>query len=314
MYSYHLYDLTIHSHMPLPELMPTRLATADVVIRAGRLPAGGTGEEYGRPYAVGGAGDIGVGWPHLGRFLVRGQDEIIVDALPSADDRLVRLGLLGTVFAMLLQRRGLLVLHASAVAIQGQGVVFLGAKGQGKSTLAASLCSRGHRLLADDVVALDLGHADGPLVLAGFPQLKLWPDAATCVVGDATHLAQLTDEYEKLGYDVSGHFTSAKSPLRSIYVLAEGDRVRTQLLRPQEALAQLISHSFLARLGNAALQGSVGAAHFRQCAQVVHSTPLRVLERPIALERLAASAAAIESEVRGSQREQSCEVVECVPS
>lgn len=48
-------------------------------------------------------------------------------------------------------------LHASAVAIDGRGIVILGRPGAGKSDLALRLIDRGARLIADDavVVAVD---------------------------------------------------------------------------------------------------------------------------------------------------------------
>ena len=45
-------------------------------------------------------------------------------------------------------------LHASAVAIDGRGVLILGASGSGKSSLALRLIDRGATLIADDQVAL----------------------------------------------------------------------------------------------------------------------------------------------------------------
>ena len=45
-------------------------------------------------------------------------------------------------------------LHASAVALGGHAIAFVGGMGFGKSTLAAQLMLRGGRLIADDVVAL----------------------------------------------------------------------------------------------------------------------------------------------------------------
>ncbi|MEM0944458.1 MAG: HPr kinase/phosphatase C-terminal domain-containing protein [Pseudomonadota bacterium] len=44
------------------------------------------------------------------------------------------------------------ILHASAVAVAGRGVLILGASGAGKSVLAAELISRGATLIADDQV------------------------------------------------------------------------------------------------------------------------------------------------------------------
>ncbi|MEM9434217.1 MAG: serine kinase [Pseudomonadota bacterium] len=47
-----------------------------------------------------------------------------------------------------------LILHASAVAIDGQAVVIAGASGQGKSSLALELLTLGALLVADDACAL----------------------------------------------------------------------------------------------------------------------------------------------------------------
>src|SRR5262249_24053304 len=113
-------------------------------------------------------------WHQLGKFRVRGGMEVTIDALPGIDDALIRLPLLGTVLAVLLHQRGLLTLHASAVEINGQAAAFIGTKGAGKSTIAAMLHARGHRLIADDIVAMDLTDPQKPLLLPGFPQFKLW--------------------------------------------------------------------------------------------------------------------------------------------
>lgn len=45
--------------------------------------------------------------------------------------------------------------HASAVALDGRGVLILGASGTGKSTLALELLALGARLIADDQTILD---------------------------------------------------------------------------------------------------------------------------------------------------------------
>lgn len=47
-----------------------------------------------------------------------------------------------------------LVLHASAVAFSGRGILILGAAGSGKSALALALAGRGAALVADDRVAI----------------------------------------------------------------------------------------------------------------------------------------------------------------
>lgn len=57
------------------------------------------------------------------------------------------------------------LIHATAVAIAGQGVLLLGPSGSGKSDLALRLIDRGAQLIGDDAVQIDI--QDGlPILLA----------------------------------------------------------------------------------------------------------------------------------------------------
>src|ERR1700690_1964968 len=64
----------------------------------------------------------------------------------------------GSVRALLRDLEGGLSLHASAVAIGGRAILFIGQSGAGKSTAAAEMClgSRA-QLLADDIASLNVG-------------------------------------------------------------------------------------------------------------------------------------------------------------
>lgn len=58
------------------------------------------------------------------------------------------------------------LLHASAVAVEGRGVLILGASGTGKSSLALHLIALGAQLVSDDQTEL---HRDGPNLIAIAP-------------------------------------------------------------------------------------------------------------------------------------------------
>ena len=109
-----------------------------------------------------------------GRYAVRGGCEIFYDPAEGASARNVRLYLLGSAFGALLHQRGILPLHANAVALDGQVHAFLGHPGAGKATLAAAFHDRGYRLLSDDVCAVRLDAQDRPWVEPGMPRLRLW--------------------------------------------------------------------------------------------------------------------------------------------
>src|SRR5688572_19304714 len=62
--------------------------------------------------------------------------------------------LLGPVLGFVLRLRGRLCLHASAVAFGGDAVAFAGPSGEGKSTFAAWLVSKGFKALTEDILPL----------------------------------------------------------------------------------------------------------------------------------------------------------------
>ena len=76
-----------------------------------------------------------------------------------------------------LNLRGESVLHASAVALRGRALAFIGASGMGKSTMATLLCAHGATLITDD--ALRLVKAGGGYACHFGPgELRLRPAAA----------------------------------------------------------------------------------------------------------------------------------------
>lgn len=63
-------------------------------------------------------------------------------------------------------------LHASCAALDGAGVLLIGAPGSGKSDLLLRLLDHGYRLVADDRVELDGGIARAPDALAGLLEVR----------------------------------------------------------------------------------------------------------------------------------------------
>jgi hypothetical protein len=168
-----------------------------------------------------------------GEFAVLSNGEIISKQNPRMELSKLDLEIiLGPVLVLALALRGVWSLHASAVMLRDNVLVFLGESGQGKSTLAAYLSqSLGWRLVADDIlpVIMDTGVAK---VLPYFPQLKLPMDAQPCV--------DLPDQL----------------PLKHVCILVPADRSQAPDLRkvtPAYGVRALLGHTAGTRMFDAPL-------------------------------------------------------------
>lgn len=294
MYFYTAYGLRIRSVLPLPELVAAKEIVGDVVIRLGKVgPLFPEVVGRGSYFHIAGE-EAYFFWDQVGTFLVQSGKEIIVDPFPEVEEGLIRLPLLGTVLAALLHQRGALVFHSSAISVDGVAVAFMGIKGSGKSTMAAALYARGHKFVADDVVALDVNRAKSPTVPPGFPQLKLWPEAAAASLGDdPTVLPRLHFQSEKRARRVTSRFVQRPVPLRQIYALGRGSSAQIEPFQPQEAMIQLIANLYAARFGQQLLQIK-GVTYFLQCAELARNIPIYHLQWPLSLAFLPATVRLVE--------------------
>lgn len=178
MHSYRIAGLAVASEIELPGAIPVPpTIEAAVTIRAAAVPVTLEGAaKKGATWQI--AGDrFLIQVPGVARFLLSGGREILFETGADVDPPDVSIFLLGTVFGILLHQRGEIVLHASAVRVNGKAVLFCGASGAGKSTLAAALAQRGFPLVADDVCAVTLVASAAPMVQPDGRHLKLWAQA-----------------------------------------------------------------------------------------------------------------------------------------
>jgi hypothetical protein len=293
---YRLFGLDVRSDFVLPELSLSSSQCDDlVIIRECLSPPAGSPD---RPSSwIDGSG-VRLYWPTVGSFAIRDGREVIVDPLPDADPDWVRLFLLGAAMGVALHQRGLAVLHASAVSVEGSAVAFVAFKSWGKSTTAAAMEARGHRLLTDDVLALQLaGRGRSPLAWPSFPQMKLSPDAVEALGEDPNALGQILPGYEKLRRLPLGAFTGDAVPLRCLYVLEPGDEPSINPLSKVNAVLELLCHSYIRRFGPD-VAGPEESATFQRCAEIADQVPVFSFRRPRQVERIDAFARQLEDHMR----------------
>lgn len=127
----------------------------------------------------------------------------------------------------LLERRGMQLLHAAAVAAKGQAFIFAGLNGSGKS----SLC---HSLLDDfDYMSDNYVLWDGENVLA-FPEAMRLPASAATLVPPESPLV-----YGKRLVPISPEKTVLKAKPRCLFMLTQGSRASMTALSALEAAGRM---------------------------------------------------------------------------
>lgn len=253
-------------------------------------------------------------WPGIGRFHLEKGREVGIEPASEVTQDTLRAFLLGPVLSILLYQRGFLVLHASVIALRDAGgdwgaLGFLGHSGAGKSTMAAALHARGHRVVSDDVVAIPILQ-DGqmpfdssfeaysrvparrfPTVFPAYPQLRLWPQTVEALGEDAAALPRLHPDQERRIRRVARDFKASGVPLRGLFVLKSGEELALERFTPAQALFQLVQHFYCLDLPDPV----EAAAQFQKCGVLARTLPVFGLKRPQDLSRLAEIAALVET-------------------
>jgi hypothetical protein len=200
-------------------------------------------------------------YQHLGTLsLIEGR-EIRVTLLPDADGALVTSHLTTTALAVLLYQRGLVVLKASAVAINGKAVVFLFEPNSRSCSLIEALVQRGHRMLADRFTAIDV-LSDQPLVLLRHPLVQA--------------LAPRGRPLDSQRHNQGPTPAAEATPLVMIVYLQAGMANSMSSLAFRNSLSLVTHHSY----PNCLLQPS-DIPNVRRCSQIAGTVPLsRLVYRP----------------------------------
>ncbi len=283
MFSYYAYGLGIHSAIEIPEFIAAT-TQSDVTITINRdasiddyLPEAAIKESWAlhltREKAIVYVKDTGV-------FLINDGSKIVFIPVPEALEQVTRFYIVGTVMAILLYQRQLLVLHGSVIDFDGEAVIFLGKSGDGKSSTAAALHWSGYNLVNDDVAPITIGKQSATLQ-PGFPQIKMSQTTANALGYDFDSLPLIHPLEEKRGYRPQYNFSRSPLSIKRIYVLEYGTDFVSTPIPPSLAVMELSRHSRPTTLYQAG-----DALHFFHCANLVKEQTIYRLQRPKDLKLL----------------------------
>ncbi|MBW1829606.1 MAG: hypothetical protein JRI74_09320 [Deltaproteobacteria bacterium] len=275
---YFVYGLNVSSSIPCPELSPGT-GTPDVTVRYGVVPKSLSDNKDNGSYYEAKQNQLLLSIDSVARYLISFGNEILVERAPGAGDTEVRLFLLGSAMGALLHQRGFLPLHGSAFEANNGCIAVLGDSGLGKSTVAGAFFKRGHRLVADDICVVSFQGQNVPIVFPGYPQLKLWADAAKRLGEDLETLPRVYPSEEKYGLHLEEGFSHNPLPLQRIFVLetSAGRDVSLKRLKGIEKIMAIINNTYRAQF----LDGlNRKKSHFKQCVAVAKHVPVIRVNRP----------------------------------
>ena len=292
------YGLRLASSQPIPGLTPVSAASsADVTVHLGSMPAGLENPSSGSPQVIfSEEGPSDAVFPTLTASLVSGGSFIHFRYVDGTEFLLDRAGtrvwavwrepltledtatyLLGPVMAFVLRLRGIVCLHASAVAVEDRALALLGPGGAGKSTTAAVFARLGYAVLADDALAV-LERGESFLAQPAYPRVRLWPESVRALYGSDEALPLLTPNWEKryLTLDENQEsFQPDPLPLAAIYILDERSKQAAEpaieTVAPQAALVSLITNSYV----NYLLDKTMRSQEFDFLGRLVNRVPVR---------------------------------------
>ena len=300
-HEYRAYGLRVRSDIPLPFDLTARTALSepDVTVRCGTvsatLPAGPDHVTSAHIWQAR-PGAFLLHIEGVARYLVTDGRDVLIE--PLGGDADVVAFFVDTPLTVLLQQRGVVTLHAAAIATEAGAVLLLGRSGIGKSALAAALVERGSALLADDVTGVVPDAGGRPLALPAFPRQRLWAHTLDEMGWRSKVHAPLRCGMEKYWLRAS-RFCPTPLPVCAAFVLGSHNLpdISLELASPGTAFRMLSKYTHRKR----AMQGSgQRPAHFRVITKMARHVPMTQVTRPAHPFLLEALADRVETHLRAA--------------
>lgn len=250
---YGIYGRVLHSELELPELSPpdagrSRFPPLRFEHRLPAPPSRGWFTIWNRPDGLPWvrAAQTSVGYHvqycNCAEFTLDfGRGAIAGEAIDCADDMFGHF-LVDQVVPLMLSVDHL-VLHASAVAVDGRLAAFVGPGGSGKSTTALALAQLGHAIASDDGLLL-LQRGQEILGVPAYAGLRLWPDSESALAPELQGSGRRGARAKQRFRD--GLVFAGAARLRHLYLLAPGgaSSVSFERLTSRDTAVTMIQQSF----------------------------------------------------------------------
>jgi hypothetical protein len=207
--------------------------------------------------------------------------------IPSCGDELIREHRLWGIPTLLCaMTRGDFFVHAAAVEIGNEAILFAAPGRHGKTTLALAFHQHGYRVLSEDSACCRL--EPSPVLLPGPALMRVRPDVFDGNAPPGAHIAAIYEDRIFMIINEDRRGNDDPVPIRGLCLLRESpDAIHVDHLSPQKALRDLWALSF--RFPNDLDRGRC----FTQLCALAATVPIWELYRPLRLDCLSETIEAI---------------------
>jgi len=205
----------------------------------------------------------------------------MVEPLPGADEKSIRLFLLSNAMAALLHQRDKICLHASAIEYQDGVVLFCGHTGSGKSTVISAMQQKGYKIFSDDVCVLRPEANKVMEVFSSYPMVKLWKDSfkklGVELPGEDFRVRPQLPKYASFYHK---QFDINAKPLKQIYILSKINQItelQIKRLSPLYAFSEVQRNTYRKVQIDAMKKRDM---HFNIITKLSTATPVYQITRP----------------------------------
>jgi len=240
---YRIFNISLDSDIPLPELPETNQTDNIIYIRAGLKKEKDSLQPlwfhdwldandeicFSCSHVN---GDYLLQFPDVAEFLITLSDNSITYfPEPDVPDETIRHLLLDQVVPRALDQQGKLILHASAVKLSdGRSIAFSGNSGCGKSTIASSYHEAGAELITDDCLLIDTKNGVVQVV-PNYYGLRLFEDSAKAIFSQHAELspvAHYSDKKRLILHNQNSVVPSSGETLSAVFLLSNPE-IQSQL-------------------------------------------------------------------------------------
>jgi hypothetical protein len=278
------FGLKIASEFEFIELLSASFDNADILIRYGYLPDECFPEfEKTKIYTSFKEKEFLLYIPGVAKYRATHGKEITVDPCENAEKGSVRLFLLSITMAALLTQRKKILLHASAILLNGKLMLFIGDSGAGKSSVAAELSKRGYTLFSDDVCVLDDVQEGSSKVFsyASYPMMKLWEETVLELNDQKFNIShKIIPQISKYGQFFHDQFTVTPYPIEKIFILNPVENALVHYSAKKvtgiEAFEYLSKNTYRRQF---LLESTLQSIHLKQLSFLVKASEITLLTR-----------------------------------